>query len=41
MPVGASAAPAAGYAALAKKQQKELVSQALSLDGFEPFDDEQ
>jgi 2-oxoglutarate dehydrogenase E1 component len=36
-----SAAPAAGYAALSKKLQAELVSRALSLDGLEPFDDQQ
>jgi len=36
-----SAAPAAGYAALAKSQQAELVARALGLDGFTPFADEQ
>ena len=36
-----SAAPAAGYPALSKKLQAELVSRALSLDGLEPFEDQQ
>jgi 2-oxoglutarate dehydrogenase E1 component len=36
-----SAAPAAGYPALAKSQQAELVSRALGLDGLTPFADDQ
>lgn len=36
-----SAAPAAGYPALSKKLQNELVNRALSINGLEPHADEQ